>query len=154
VQYGAPADTRSGAATDSRSGAPADTGTRARAADRPRGGRGTVAVASGAIGLARLVMVGAVLIAVLIGFAILLRDVDANPHNTIVKGIHDAANVFAGAFTGLVTFHGHPKRAVSVDWGTALIAYLVAGAIVAGLIRHAGRSGLAWTRSPRAGALT
>jgi hypothetical protein len=128
--------------------------TRGRDLERTRRPRATAAVASSAFALARLVMVAAMLIAVLIGLAILLRDIDANPHNTIVRGIHDSADVFAGAFTGLVTFHGHPKRAFSVDWGTALIAYLVAGAIVAGLIRHAGRSGLTWSRSPHAGAMT
>ncbi len=122
-----------------------------------RGGPGTRAVgavASGVISVARLVMLVAVLIAALIALAILLRDVDANAHNTIVKGIHDGANFFAGAFSGLVTFSGRPKRAITVDWGIALVAYLIVGALLAGIISHFGRNGLAWERRRRAGAVT
>jgi hypothetical protein len=91
-------------------------------------------------------MSAAVLIALLIGLAILRRDVDANAGNTIVKGLHDGANFFAGAFTGLATFPGHPKRAITVDWGIALIAYLLAGAIVATAIARIGRGARARRR--------
>lgn len=92
--------------------------------------------------LARLVMTVAVLIAILIALAIVLRDVGANGSNAVVKGIHEAANVFAGGFTGLVSFSGHPKRAITVDWGIALVVYLVAGAILATAIRSIGRGGV------------
>ena len=105
------------------------------AAPSAAGGR----LAAGPLILARLVMTAAVLIALLIGLAILLRDVDTNPGNTIVKGLHDGANFFAGPFTGLASFHGHPKQAITVDWGIALIAYLLAGAIVAAAIARIGR---------------
>src|SRR5438309_2645172 len=81
----------------------------------------------GVLGIARLVMTVAALIALLIALAIVLRDVDANSRNSIVKSIHEGANFFAGAFTGLVTFNGHPKREITVDWGIALVAYLVVG---------------------------
>ena len=56
---------------------------------------------AGVLLLARLVMAAASVIALLIALAIVLRDVDANGANTIVKGIHEGANFFAGAFTGL-----------------------------------------------------
>jgi hypothetical protein len=79
-------------------------------------------------------MAAAALIALLIGLAIVLRDVDANPANTIVKGIHEGANFFAGAFTGLIGFKGHPKQAITVDWGIALIVYLIVGALIARII--------------------
>jgi len=88
--------------------------------------------------LARLVMAVATLIALLIALAVILRDVDANAHNSIVKGIHDGANVFAGSFTDLISFHGHPKRAITVNWGIAALVYLVAGAILARLIARLG----------------
>lgn len=119
-----------------------------------RGTRDVGAAAVGALGsgvilLARLVMALATLIALLIGLAIVLRDVDANASNTIVKGIHEGANFFAGAFTGLFTFNGHPKRAITVDWGIALIAYLIVGALIAGFIARVGRSGLLFGRSHR-----
>jgi hypothetical protein len=95
-------------------------------------------------------MSAAMLIALLIALAIVLRDVDANPANSIVKGIHEGANFFAGSFTDLITFSGHAKRAITVNWGIALIAYLVVGAVVAGYIRRLGRGGLRVERSRRA----
>lgn len=97
---------------------------------------------SGAIVLASLVMGVATLIAVLIAMAIVLRDVDANAANTIVKGVHEGANFFAGAFTGLVTFNGHPKRAITVDWGIAVLVYLIVGSLIASYLARIGRSGL------------
>jgi hypothetical protein len=100
--------------------------------------------------LARLVMLAAVLIASLIGLAIVLVLVDANASNTIVKGIHEGANFFAGAFTGLITFSGHPKRAITVDWGIALLVYLLLGAVLARIIAKIGYGGLRFERRHRA----
>jgi hypothetical protein len=108
------------------------------------------AAGAGVIMVARLVMAVATLIALLIGLAIVLRDVDANAANTIVKGIHDGANFFAGAFTDLITFKGHPKRAITVNWGIALLVYLIIGAVIAGMIARVGRGGLRFERSRRA----
>jgi hypothetical protein len=100
--------------------------------------------------LARLVMLVAVLIALLIGVAIVLTVVDANASNTIIKGIHEGANFFAGSFTGLITFSGHPKRELAVDWGIALVVYLLVGALIAWLIARVGRSGVRFERRHRA----
>ncbi len=116
---------------------------------RDAGASAVGTLGAGVIFLARLVMTVAALIALLIGLAILLRDVDANPSNTIVKGIHEGANFFAGSFTGLITFHGHPKRAITVNWGIAAIVYLVVGAAIAGLIARMGRGGLRFEQSHR-----
>lgn len=122
-------------------------GRRARARDA---GAATVgALGSGVVLLARLVMAIAGLIALLIALAIVLRDVDANPANTIVEGIHEGANFFAGSFTGLITFAGHPKRAITVDWGIALVVYLILGAVLSGWIRAAGRRGQLFERRHR-----
>jgi hypothetical protein len=128
---------------------------RAPAAEEPIGRRrafagrsrnaGAAAVGTagaGVIVIARLVMSIALLIALLIAAAIVLRDVDANSANTIVKDVHEGANFFAGAFTGIIVFHGHPKRALTVDWGIALIAYLVAGSLIARVIRGLGMGGV------------
>jgi hypothetical protein len=104
---------------------------------------------AGVLLLARLVMAAAGVIALLIALAIVLRDVDANGSNTIVKGIHEGANFFAGAFTGLIRFSGHPKRAITVDWGIALLVYLIVGAIVSKVIAGVGRGGLLFERSHR-----
>jgi hypothetical protein len=119
---------------------------------RDAGAAAVGTLGSGVILLARLVMTVAALIALLIGLAIVLRDVDANAHNTIVKGIHEGANFFAGSFTGLITFSGHVKRELTVDWGIALIVYLLVGAFIAGLIARVGRGGLRFERSHRAAA--
>jgi hypothetical protein len=121
---------------------------------RSRGAAAVGTVSQGVVTLARLVLIAGVLIAVLIGLAILLRDVDANARNTIVKGIHDGANFFAGAFTGITTLHGHPKRAITIDWGIAAVCYLAAGILVAAIVRRFGRHGVAWERRHRAGAMT
>jgi hypothetical protein len=100
------------------------------------------AFGSAVVAIARVIIMAASLIAVLIGLAIVLRDVGANQGNTIVKGIHEGANFFAGAFTGLITFHGHPKRAITVDWGIALVVYLVVGAVISSYVRGIGTGGL------------
>jgi hypothetical protein len=104
---------------------------------------------AGVVLLARLVMAAASLIALLILLAIVLRDVDANTNNTIVKGVHEGANFFAGAFTGLISFNGHPKRAITVDWGIALVVYLIVGAIVSNVIAGIGRGGMHFERRHR-----
>jgi hypothetical protein len=129
---------------------------------RPRGRRralawrtrnaGAAAVGTAGAGVvlfARLVMIIATLIALLIGLAIVLRDVDANAANTVVKGVHEGANFFAGAFTGLIRFSGHPKRAITVDWGIALLVYLIVGAVISSAIARVGRGGLLFERSHR-----
>jgi hypothetical protein len=107
------------------------------------------AVGWGVLALARLIMAIATLIAVLIVLAIVLRDVDANAGNSIVKGIHDGANFFAGAFTGLITFKGDAKAELTVDWGIAALVYLVVGSLIARWIAGIGRSGLTYGRTRR-----
>jgi hypothetical protein len=108
------------------------------------------ALGSGVLLVARLVMTVTVLIALLIGLAIVLRDVDANAQNTIVKGVHEGANFFAGAFTDLINFKGHPKRAITVNWGIALVVYLIVGALIARAISRIGQGGLRYERHHRA----
>jgi len=110
------------------------------------------AISAGVIMLARLVMTIAALIALLIGLAIVLTDVSANASNTIVEGIHEGANFFAGSFTGLIRFAGHPKRAITVNWGIALLAYLLVGAILARVIFNMGSGGLRFERRHRTSA--
>jgi hypothetical protein len=124
-------------------------GRRAAWRTRDTGAAAVGAVGSGVLVLARLVMTAAALIAALIAVAIVLRDVDANRANTIVKGLHEGANFFAGSFTGLITFAGHPKEAITVDWGIALLAYLIVGALVSGFIAGIGRGGLRFERRHR-----
>jgi hypothetical protein len=117
---------------------------------RDAGAAAVGAAGAGILMLARLVMLVATLIALLIGLAIILRDVDANASNTIVKAIHDGANFFAGAFTDMIKFNGRPKLAITVNWGIALLVYLVVGGVVARMIARVGRGGVRFERSRRA----
>lgn len=138
-------------AAPARTTRPARRGVRWKARDA---GAATVGAAgAGFVMLARLVMAVAALIALLIVLAIVLRDVDASATNSVVKGIHEGANFFAGAFTGLITWSGnHPKREITVNWGIAALAYLIVGAIVASLIARVGRGGLRYERARRTAA--
>jgi hypothetical protein len=131
--------------------APAPTGRRGvRGRTRDAGAATVGALGTAVLTVARLVMAIAVLIAVLIGLAIVLVLLDANTSNTIVKGIHEGANFFAGSFTGLITFSGtHPKREIVVNWGIALVVYLVVGALLSRLIARVGRSGLRFEQRHR-----
>lgn len=135
-----------------REGAPVERVGRRRAfagRSREAGAAAIGTAGAGVLLVARLVMGIASLIALLIALAVVLRDVDANSANTLVKGIHEGANFFAGAFTGLIHFSGHPKRAITVDWGIALIVYLILGSIVSSLIARVGRGGVRFERAHR-----
>ncbi len=121
-----------------------------RTRTRDAGAATAGAVGTGVVVFARLVMAAAVLIALLIGLGIVLYDVDANASNTIVEGIHEGANFFAGSFTGLITIAGHTKRELTIDWGIALIVYLLVGALLATLIARIGRTGVNIERRHRA----
>jgi hypothetical protein len=139
------------AAVSAQEGERAPVGRRRSYAGRTRNA-GAAAVGTAGAGVllvARLVMAVASLIALLILLAIVLRDVDANANNTIVKGIHEGANFFAGAFTGLIRFNGHPKRAITVDWGIALVVYLIVGGLISSVIARVGRGGVHFERSHR-----
>ena len=140
-------------ASDPRDGAPTGThiagtetaGQRAPARGwrtRRAGASAVGTVGAGAVMLALLLITAAVLVALLIALAILLADEHANPGNAVAKGLHDSANFFAGSFTGLLRFDGHPDRAISVNWGIAAIVYLLVGAILARAIFIAGRGGV------------
>jgi hypothetical protein len=142
--------TRRGAATRGEAARPAGRRRRLRRRGREAGAAAVGTVATGVLLVARLVLGLASLIALLIALAIVLRDVDANSANTIVKGIHEGANFFAGAFTGLIRFSGHPKRAITVDWGIALLAYLIVGSLLSRAIGGIGRGGMRFERANRA----
>jgi len=119
---------------------------------RAAGAAAAGTVGAGAVVLALVAIAVAVSIALLIGLAILLVDVNANAGNAVVKGIHEGADFFAGSFTGMIRYAGHPKRAISVNWGIAALVYLVVGATVAWIVHGAGRSGLRVQQRHRASA--
>jgi hypothetical protein len=127
---------------------------------RRRVGRGAAAGAAvvgtagaGILALARLIMTIATLIALVIVAAILLRDLDANATNSLVKAVHNVANFFAGSFTGLFKETGHAKREITINWGIAAVVYLLVGVVISRLIGSVGRGGLRFGERRRAAAL-
>jgi hypothetical protein len=78
-------------------------------------------------------MLAAILVVAVIVAAIVLRVLSANPANSVVRDIHDAGRVLAGPFKTIFSFK-HPKTAIAVNWGIAAAIYLIAGAIISGLL--------------------
>jgi hypothetical protein len=113
-----------------------------REATTQRGGAATAVVAgrraagSGLLLLARIVMLVAVIVAVVIALAILLRLLDANATNSVVKAIHDAGKALVGPFKDIFKIK-KPKVSMAVNWGLAAVVYLVVGSIIARLVRRA-----------------
>ncbi len=116
---------------------------RLRTAQRGRnaGAAAVGAIGSGILLVSRLILTVTLLIVLLILTGILLRDLLGAQSGSGVKAIHDAANFFAGWANGLYSDRSHFKREITVDWGIALLAYLVVGAFLARVIGRVGRGG-------------
>ncbi|HUB77048.1 MAG TPA: hypothetical protein VL977_08320 [Solirubrobacteraceae bacterium] len=109
---------------------------RRRSGEGARRAAAALAATPGAVlGLAaRAVLTATALITALIGVAIALRVLGANPHNAVAHAVHSAANLFAGSFTTLFLIAHHPVLALVVDWGIALLLFAIAGVALAALI--------------------
>jgi hypothetical protein len=103
-----------------------------------------------AYALARAVrlVVGIVVLVIVVGGILFL--VSANPSNTVVHDIHDAASTLVGPFRNLFSINGHPKETLVVNWGLAAIVYLIVGGLIAGLIARMGSRGVRRRRPARA----
>ena len=98
-----------------------------------RGGR---AGAYGALGvLARVIEIVVAVVALIIVLGILLVVLEANRSNGIVDAIVDAARWLAGPFKDIFSLEDR-KLEVAINWGLALLIYVVVGRIVAGLLRR------------------
>jgi hypothetical protein len=98
-----------------------------------RGGR---VAAYGMMGaLARVVEIVVAIVALIIALGILLVVLEANPANGLVSAIHDAARWLVGPFRDIFTLDDH-KLTVAVNWGLALVVYVVIGRLIAGLLRR------------------
>jgi ABC-type thiamin/hydroxymethylpyrimidine transport system permease subunit len=86
--------------------------------------------------LARLVWLVASILAAVIGVGIVFVVFDANERNIIVSQVTDWARALVGPFHGIFRFRP-PEVAIAVNWGLALVVYLIVGAIIAGLLRAA-----------------
>jgi hypothetical protein len=72
----------------------------------------------------------------LIVVGILLWVLSANPSNTIVSDIHDAANWLVTPFHGLFSVKG-AKLHLAVNWGVAAVVYAIVGGFLASLAARA-----------------
>jgi hypothetical protein len=77
------------------------------------------------------------IIALIIGIAITFRVFGGNPDNVIVSFFDDLARTLVGPFDGM--FKPKDRRAeIAINWGIAVLAYVLVGRAVAGLLRRAG----------------
>ena len=89
--------------------------------------RGSKAVMGTIARVVRLI-VGIIVLIIVAGIVLVLLN--ANPANTIVSDVHDAARWFAGPFDGLFGFH-NARVALAVNWGLAAVVYLIVGGLIA-----------------------
>ena len=80
----------------------------------------------------RLVLSGVVLIIVA---GILLALLKANPGNGVVSEVHGWGRWLVGPFDGMFSFR-RARVAVAVNWGIAAVIYLLAGGLIAQVIRR------------------
>jgi hypothetical protein len=98
-----------------------------------RGGR---AAAYGALGvLARVIDIVVAIVAAVLALGILLVVLEANRGNGLVDAILDAARWLAGPFRGFFSLDDR-KLEVAVNWGLALVVYVLAGRVISGLLRR------------------
>jgi hypothetical protein len=93
-------------------------------------GRGAAAAGSMMLTIARLVKLVFGLLALVVVVAIVLRLLDANASNVIVRDVHDTARDLVGPARNLFSIHD-PKLAITVNWGIAAVFYAVVGGFLA-----------------------
>ncbi len=98
-----------------------------------RGGR---VAAYGALGvLARVIEIVVAAVAAIIALGVLLIVLEANPANDIVELIRDVAKWLVGPFKDFFSLDDR-KLEVAVNWGLALLVYVIVGRVIAGLLRR------------------
>ena len=75
----------------------------------------------------------AVALLILVGIAFVVFK--ANRHNDIVSTVHDAAKWLVGPFDGMFTPKDR-KLGVAINWGIALVVYVIVGRFLASLLRR------------------
>ena len=96
---------------------------------------GPVKGAYGALGfLARVVDLVVAVVAAIIATGVLLVVLEANPANAIVDALLDAARWLVGPFEDFFTLDD-AKLQVAVNWGLALVVYVLVGRRIATLLR-------------------
>ena len=104
-------------------------------ATRSGRGRGRGA-AYGLLGvLARIVDIITAIVALIIAVGILLVVLEANRGNDIVSTILDAARSLVGPFKDIFDLEDR-KLETAVNWGLALLIYVVVGRLISSLLRR------------------
>jgi hypothetical protein len=85
--------------------------------------------------LANLVTLAAGLVALVIVIGIAFVVLKANKDNSIVNAVHDAANWLTQPFHNMFNPKKHETEIV-VNWGLAALVYVIAGNLIARLLRR------------------
>ena len=93
-------------------------------------GRAGVAAGGAAVFVARVIEIAVSVVALIIAAGILLFVLGAHSSNDVVRWVHDAARTLVGPFDGMFTVGGL-KATLAVNWGIALVVYLVVGRFIA-----------------------
>ena len=94
--------------------------------------------AYGALGfLARALEVVVAVVSSIIAVGVLLVVLEANPENTIVDAVLDAARWLVGPFEDFFTLDDR-KLEIAVNWGLAVVVYVLVGRTLANLLRRPG----------------
>jgi hypothetical protein len=122
------------AATGERAPLPDGVLTTARAQPGPGvGARAARALAEISVLLARAIRLATSVIVLIVALGIVFFVLGANPTNAIVSHVHDWARSLAGPFDGMFHLHG-PKTTLAVNWGIAVVVWLVIGSLLARLM--------------------
>lgn len=90
--------------------------------------------------LARLIRVVTMIVVLVIVLAIILRILSGNPHNVIVRDIHDAGQWLVGPFKNVFSVKG-AKLNLAVNWGLAAVVYALLGVLIATLVTRISANG-------------
>lgn len=90
--------------------------------------------------MARVIVLITSLVFLVIALGILLVVLDANPDNGVVEVVTDAARFLVGPFERIFTFDDAQLQ-TAINWAIGGFVWLIAGQLVAGLLRRGARRG-------------
>jgi hypothetical protein len=132
--------------SDSENGTERHAVTSSAESDRREAGPVAMATLGLARGFARVIRLAAGIIAAIIALGILFIVLDANPDNTIVSAINDAARWLVGPFDGMFELD-NAEATIALNWGIGAVVYLIVGALIARLIVSMGTAGVRLRRA-------
>jgi hypothetical protein len=85
--------------------------------------------------VARIILLIATVVALIILAGIAFVVLKANMGNSIVSSIHDAAKFLVGPFDGIFKPKDH-RVAIAINWGLAIVVYLFVARLIARILRR------------------